>query len=143
MFGLLLVSPALFALEITVGSSFKISGLTRTVQGVTLPIERQKYANIRVLDQATYQWLGSCKEPCVQNVASFMPVVSQLRPARTQERMWIAQVDFLPSWRMSCLVFKKGNVFSVKFPAHVQFLNSVLEANTREVIIQAVQEGEK
>ncbi len=138
-----LLSPALHAWDVTVGSSFKILDVVRTDAKIVFPLERKKYANIRVLNRATYQELLRCADPCklVENVET--PRVAQVRPANTQQNMWIAQVDYLPAWRLTFLVFKKGNNYSIRFPEHVEFLNQVLKERTQEVILQAIHEEDK
>ncbi|MBP5403613.1 MAG: hypothetical protein J6Y17_00805 [Elusimicrobiaceae bacterium] len=139
----LLLSPALYAWDITVGSSFKILEVARAGEKIIFPLERKKYANIRVLNRATYQELLRCADPCKLAGEIETPRVALVRPASTQKNMWIAQVDYLPAWRLTFLVFKKGDNFSIRFPEHVEFLNQVLKERTQEVILQAIDEENK
>ena len=135
---LLVFSSTLHALDVTVTGSFKILDVTRAGGKIILPLERNQYANIRLLTSQTYRALSACAEPCVVAGDPITPTVDVVRPARTREGMWIAEVNFLPAWRMTFLVFKKGENLDVKFPAHVVFINPALEKRTRELVLQAV-----
>ncbi len=135
---LLVFSSTLHAFDVTVTGSFKIDGITRTGEKIIFPLERNQYANIRILDSQTYRALRTCAEPCVLAAGNLTPEVAHVRPARTREGLWIAEVNFLPSWRLTFLVVKKGNNWNVKFPAHVKFINAALEKRTRELILQVV-----
>ena len=141
VFLLLLFTPALHALDVTVPGSFTISGVTRTDGKVMLPAERT-YQNIRILDKSTYRFVSSCPEPCVQPLGSVSPVVADVRPAQTRAGMWIVSVDFNRAWRITFLVFKKGNDFSIKLPQYFTFLSDPLRTQTREVVLQAVLQEE-
>lgn len=135
---LLVFSSTLHSFDVTVTGSFKILDVTHSGGKVVLPLERNQYANIRLLTSQTYRALSTCAEPCVLTGETGTPTVASVRPARTREGVWIAEVEFLPSWRMTFLVVKKGGKLDVKFPAHVVFINPALEKRTRELVLQAV-----
>ena len=138
---LLFLVPALHALEIQAGSSFKITGITREQDKLQLPVERNKYYNIRILSKETLDFARACKEPCRQPFENAAPAVQEVRPAATREDMWIASVAFDRAWLVTFLVFKKKQEWTVKTPANFVFLDKNLETQTRELILQVVREN--
>ncbi len=106
-----------------------------------LPQER-KYHNIRLLNQATYDFVSSCPLPCTQDLGNVAPTVQALRPARTRDNMWIAQVSFNRAWLITFLVFKKGENWRITAPQHFTFLSDALRAQTHRVIKEAVLQEE-
>ena len=137
----LFLVPALQALEIQAGSSFKITGIVRKQDKLQLPVERDKYYNIRILSKETLDFARTCKEPCRQPFENAIPALQEIRPAATRENMWIASVEFNRAWSVTFLVFKKKQEWTVKTPANFVFLDKHLEMQTRELILQAVQEN--
>ena len=91
---LLLWTPALHALDVQIGRSFTITGVTRTEEKVVLPTVRNKYQNIRILSRQTYDFVRTCTQPCVQEVPDLSPTVTEVRPAQSRPGMWIANVSF-------------------------------------------------
>lgn len=140
---LLCWAPALHALEVQVGSSFIISGATRSAGHVELPLQRGQYANVRILSKETYDFVRTCTVPCRQTLPVVVPAVSRVRPAASRPGMWIADVSFSAAWQVTFLVFQKGDGFTLKSPEHFQFLDSGLETRTRQALVQAVQEETK
>jgi len=140
VFLLLLFTPALYAFDVTVLRSFTISGLTRANGKLTLPLEHKQYYNIRVLNKETYDFLLSCKEPCVQLQADVTASVVEVRCAQTRKHMWIVQVAFGRAWLVTFLVFQKGNNFSIKEPEHFTFMSKELAEQTRHVILQSLRQ---
>lgn len=135
----LLLAPALHALDVTVGSSFIISGITRPEGKVILPLEREGYYNVRILDKATYDFVSSCTQSCRQELGEMTPTVVQVRPAQTRENMWIAHVNFNQAWRVTFLVFKEKNGYRVKPAQHFRWISHSLQQQTRQMILQAVE----
>lgn len=140
---LLCWAPALHALEVQVGSSFIISGVTRPAGQVELPLQRGQYANVRILSKETYDFVRTCTMPCRQALPVAAPAVSQVRSAASRPGMWIADVLFGAGWQVTFLVFQKGDEFTLKPPEHFKFLDSGLETSTRQAVVQAVQEETK
>ena len=140
VFSLLLVTPALHALDITVGSSFTITDVSRTDGQVILPAERNKYYDIRILNKATFDFVQTCTAPCVQPLTEVVPFVQEIRPAKTRENMWLATVDFQHAWSVTFLVFKRGESYSLQEPKHFVFQDKSLQARTQEIILKAVEE---
>lgn len=137
---LLVLAPALHALDITVDSSFKILAVVRSDGKISLPVERSKYYNIRILNKETFDFVQTCTEPCVQSLSDVMPSLQEVRPAKTRENMWLATVNFKNAWLVTFLVFKRGNNYAVKSPENFVFLDSMLQTQTRNIILQAVAE---
>lgn len=138
---LLLLAPALHALDVTVGSSFTIKNITREGGKVVLPVERQKYYNVRILAPAAFDFVQTCTEPCVQPLSEVVPSVQEVRPAQTRANMWLVSVVFNRAWLITCLVFKRGETYAVEFPADFVFLDKKLEEKTRTLVVQRVQEA--
>lgn len=136
---LLVLAPALHALDITADSSFKILEIVRSDGKVSLPVERNKYYNIRILNKETFDFVRTCTEPCVQNLSDVRPFVQEVRSAKTRDNMWLAAVNFANAWSVTFLVFKRGNEYTVKSPEKFVFLDSVLQAQTRNIILQEVE----
>ena len=135
----LLLTSTLHALDVQVGSSFKITGIQRAEGHVRLPVERGQYYNVRILQQDTLQYVQQCQEPCVEELPSVKPLLQDIRPAQTRPDMWIAHVSFGGAWQVTFLVFKNGDQFSVKMPKHFVFLDKALQTETRQVILQALR----
>ena len=136
---LLCAAPALHALDVTVFGSFKILDIVRTEEKLILPDERKKYHNVRITNRATYQFVLTCQQPCVQTLGDVVPVVQEIRPARTRLDMWIAQVDFNGAWLVTFLVFKHGDKLHIKPPQHVEFISDALKQKTYESVSQALK----
>ena len=138
---MLFLVPTLHALDITVGSSFKITKVVRTGGKIELPAQRNKYYDIRILNKETFDFVQSCTEPCVQPLENIVPIVSEARPAKTREDMWIVPVHFNRAWCITFLAFKRGEDVSIKSPSDFAFLNSALATKTRSLILQAIKEN--
>jgi len=136
---LLVVAPTLHALDVAVGSSFKILEIVRSDGKISLPVERDKYYNVRILNKETFDFVQTCTEPCVQNLSDVIPSLQELRPAKTRENMWLATVNFKNAWLVTFLVFKRGDSYSVKPSENFVFLDNVLQTQTRNIILQAVE----
>ena len=136
----LFLAPALYALDVTVGSSFKILNIARVDGKIHLPIERDKYYNIRILNKETFDFVRTCAEPCRQAFTDVVVQVQEMRPAKTRENMWLATVSFKNAWAVTFLVFKRGEKYAVKFPEHFVFLDNALRARMQTAIVKAVEE---
>ena len=133
-------ASTLHALDVSYGKFFKIAGITRANGQLSMPVERKKYYNIRIGSKETYQFVLSCKEPCVQPMQQETPTVQEVRPAQTRPDMWIATVDFNQTWFITFLVFRRGEQYTVKPPAQLQFLDKSLKAQTEEMVISAIKQ---
>ncbi len=136
----LILTPALHALDVSYGSFLKITGIERAEGKLTLPVERAKYANIRVLDKDTYRFITSCQIPCVQEVETVTVSVPEVRPAKDRPSMWIATVTFNQAWQGTFLVFRQGETYRVKPPANLFFLQRALKKQMQDAVIAAIEE---
>lgn len=135
------LAPALYALDVEVDRSFKITGIKRTGQTVVLPAQRKRYYNIRILDPQTYRFVSQCSEPCVQPLGTLTPQVIGVRPARTRQDMWIADVGFAKQWFITFLVFEKpSGLFDVQAPSGFTFLDGALKQRTHQAILQQIKQ---
>ncbi len=138
--GLCLLTPTLHAWNVSYGSYLKITGITRTEGRILLPVERKKFYNVRILSQNTYQFVRTCQPPCRQAVTDVNVDVLHVRAAKEQPDMWIATVAFNQDWQGTFLVFRRGDTYSVKPPAHLIFLQQALKQKTEAAIIAAIKE---
>ncbi len=132
--------PTLHALDVSYGNFFKITGITRAEGQLSMPLERKQYHNIRIGSKDTYQFVSSCKAPCRQPASVVELSVHEVRPAKTRPDMWIATVDFNRAWFVTFLIFRRGEQYTVKPPAQLQFLDTSLKAQTEERVMAAVKQ---
>jgi hypothetical protein len=137
---LIVMAPALHALDVSYGNFLTITGIERAAGKVILPVERKKYYNVRILDKDTYQFVTTCPAPCVQKVANMKVTVADVRAAKERPDMWIADVAFNQDWQITFLVFKQGDTYRVKSPIHLIFVQQALKKRTEEAIVAAVKE---
>lgn len=132
--------PALHALEVSYGNFLTITGIERAEGKITLPVERKKYYNVRILDKGTYQFVATCLAPCVQDVSNVEITVSDVRVAKERPNMWIANVAFNQNWQATFLVFRQAETYSVKTPDGLIFLQPALKKQAEEAVVSAVKE---
>ena len=135
-----MLTPTLYALDVSYGSFLKITGIERAEGKIVLPTERKKYHNVRILGKDTYQFVKSCTAPCVQSVQTVEIVVTDVRPAKERSDMWIATVAFNQAWQVTFLVFRNGETYQIKIPVNLFFLQRTFKKRTEEVITAAVKE---
>ena len=140
LISLIVVAPALHALDDSYGKFLTITGIERAEGKISLPVERKKYYNVRILDKNTYWFVSSCQVPCVQEVTKVDVTVSDVRAAKERPDMWIANVAFNQDWQVTFLVFRREGNFSVKPPANLIFLQQTLKKQAEEAIIAIVKE---
>lgn len=137
---LIVMAPALHALDVSYGNFLTITGIERAAGKVILPVERKKYYNVRILDKDTYRFVAGCQAPCMQEIAKVDVTVCEVRAAKERPDMWIADVAFNQDWQITFLVFKQGDTYRVKFPIHLIFVQQALKKRTEEAIVAAVKE---
>lgn len=137
---LIVMAPALHALDVSYGNFLTITGIERAAGKVILPVERKKYYNVRILDKNTYQFVTTCPAPCVQKVANMKVTVADVRAAKERPDMWIVNVSFNQDWQGTFLVFCHEGKYSVKPPANLIFVQQTFKKQTEETIIAAVKE---
>lgn len=117
--GLLFLSPALRAFEVQYGSLFKVIDVQLENGQPVLPLSNGKYADVRVLDKETFDFLKTCTKFCKQSAENTQTVLSDIRPAKTRENMWIAEVEVADKWLLVCLIFRNKKDVSVVFPKNI------------------------
>lgn len=128
------------ALDVSYGSLFQIFNVSRQAGKVVLPLARGKYANIRVLERETLDFLTVCPNTCVQDAALGQARVEDFRAAKTRGGMWIADVSFDGRWLITFLVFQNENGFAVKPPENFRFLDANLRRRTEEMLSDAARQ---
>lgn len=126
----------LCAFDLQYGSFFKIDSVSMEDGLPVLPPARGKYANLRVLDRDTFEWLKSCPSDCRQEAVSARPEVSEIRAAKTRKGMWIADVSFGGQWLVTFLIFENKDGFGVKEPEHFVFLDQRLKREVHGLLSQ-------
>lgn len=131
---LLLGVGGLRALDVSYGSLFRVSGVSRPEGKAVLPLSRGKYANVRVLDWETLEFVNACTEPCVQDAGPGRIKTADFRPAKTRGGMWIADVAFDGKWLITFLVFQNKNGYGVKPPEEFIFLDENLRGRVEKAL---------
>lgn len=131
----------LCALDVSYGSLFQIFNVSRRDGKVVLPLTRGKYANIRVLERETLDFLTACPKTCVQDAASGQAKMEDFRAAKTRGGMWIADVSFDGRWLVTFLVFQNKNGYAVKPPEDFRFLDQNLRRRTEKMLADAARQN--
>ena len=131
--------PALRAFEVEYGSLFKITDVVLSDGLPVLPLSNGKYADVRVLDKETFDFLKTCPARCKQPAVNTGTVVSAIRPAKTRENMWIAELEVDGKWLLVVLAFGKGDDVSVVFPPSVTVLNEKWRKQAAKQVLDAVK----
>lgn len=129
-----LVSSGLCALSLQYGTFFQISGIQLQEGRPVLPVSRGKYADIRVLDKATFAFLTTCPSDCLQPSEEGAVSISRFRAAKTQGNMWIADVEIDQRWLITFLVFRKGNTYRFGIPEEFVFLDEHFQKQVEEML---------
>lgn len=129
-------ATGLCAFDLQYGSFFKIDSVSIKDGRPVLPLARNRYANLRVLDRDTFERLTSCPSVCRQEAASARPEVSEIRAAKTRKGMWIADVSFGGQWLVTFLIFENKDGFGVKEPEHFVFLDQWLKREVHGLLSQ-------
>ena len=112
-----------FAFDVQYGSLFKVKGIKLKNGLPVLPLSRNKYANVRVLDKETFEWLKGCALFCKQTEAPGKIRVLSVRAAKTRPGMWISEVAVDQKWLFSFLVFQREKQVDVVDPEGVEILD--------------------
>lgn len=111
------------AFELQYGTLFSVPGITVKNGVPVLPLAKKKYANVKVLDRATYDVLKACSSrpgPCRQESRGGALETVSLRPAQTRPGMWIAQLAVDRQWLLTFLIFENKQGVGVVVPEPLQ-----------------------
>ena len=111
------------AFDLEYGTLFRVSGIALKQNRPVLPLTRGKYANVRVLDKATFETLKACPSLCRQEKGEGELQIRSFRAAKTRAGMWIADVAVDQKWLLTFLVFQKEGQFSFVVPQAVTVLD--------------------
>lgn len=123
----LFCATSLCAFDLKYGSWFTVSGINQENGVILLPVERQKYKNIKVLSKEVYDKLLTCKAACTYTTSEIKFTSTDYRKAFSNENMLIADVDFNGDWAITFLVFKNKDGYSVKTPGGFVFNDKKLQ----------------
>ena len=113
----------LCAFDLQYGSLFSVAGITIKDGKPVLPLSREKYANVRVLDKETFDFLKNCTASCKQPGGEGEVQIVAFRAAKTRAGMWIADVSIDEKWLLTFLLFQTEEKVDVVFPQEVNILN--------------------
>ena len=136
----LFCAAGLRAFDLQYGSLFWVTGISLEEGNLVMPVTREKYANVRVLDKDTFEFLKTCQAVCEQKDAFGRVRVSQLRAAKTRPGMWIGDVVVDDKWQLTFLVFEKKGQFSVVPPAPVKVQDVIWLKQVEDLLKARVQE---
>ncbi len=138
---ILLSALGLRAFDLQYGSLFTVHGITLHKGRPVLPLSRGKYANVRVLDKSTFEFLKTCAPACVQADAGGKVRVHHVRAAKTRPDMWIADVSVDEKWLLTFLVFKNKDGFSFIVPQDVHILKERWLNEIKALIQTQISDG--
>ena len=133
---------SLHALEVQYGSLFRVQGIELKDNRPVLPLSRGQYANVRVLDKETWEFVRTCKSPCTQTATGEIEVFS-LRAAKTRPGMWISEVAVDKKWLLTFLVFKEGKKFGFITPQPVTIQDSAWLDKLHRLLQERIESGDK
>ncbi len=140
----LLISLEVSAIEVSYGSFFTVSGIVMQKERLVLPLDRGKYANVRILDKETFAWVSQCSDACTQQYQDAKIRVVSLRAAQARSGMWIAEVAVDNRWLLTFLIFQNPNGYSFIKPDSVKIHNTgwlkQVEAQLQEQVVQKERE---
>lgn len=117
----ILLPIAACAFEVAYGPFFTVQGVEIRQGMAVLPLTRGKYANARVLDRETFNWLNRCKDKrCVQTDRGAQTEILVLRAADSRENMWIAEVAVDQRWALTFLIFEHESGYRVVVPESIK-----------------------
>lgn len=133
--------PKLFALTVEVGDCFKVEKIRFRQGKLILPVSKQKWADVRIIGRETYDFVHTCQgvKSCKQPLSVPVWQVESIRPARTRENVWIADVSLSQQWQLTFLVFRQNNHYTLKIPPQVQFISKTLEAQILKQITAEIE----
>ncbi|MCQ2410754.1 MAG: hypothetical protein MJ053_04570 [Elusimicrobiaceae bacterium] len=139
---LLASTVGLRAFDLQYGTLFKVSGITLSSDGLpVLPLARGKYANVRVLDKNTFEFLQTCAASCKQQEAAGQTEVISFRAAKTRPDMWIADVAVDNRWSLTFLVFKNKSGFSVVTPSDITVRDRMWLSHVEQLLQARAKQG--
>ena len=133
------MAPALRAFEVEYAGLFKITDVQLVDGTPVLPLSKGKYADIRVLDKETFDFLKTCANGCKQSAQESGVAISSIRRAQTRENMWISEVEVDKKWLLVCLVFRNERKLSVVFPPNIVVLKKAWRAQVEEILARAIE----
>lgn len=134
----LFVTPKLDAFTVQVGSFFEIKDLRIKNGQPVLPLVKNKYSDIRILDQETFLWVQQAcatEKRCVQPLTQMDVHVEQVKMLGAYADEWWADVSFSGKWQVTFLVFKKGADVGIVAPKKFKFLTQPFEEAVRQKIV--------
>jgi hypothetical protein len=93
------------------------------------------------LDKETFEFLKHCRQNCTQPSGEGAVQVREVRPAKTRDGMWIADVSIDGKWLITFLVFRHAAAYEVKQPEHFDFLDIVLKGRVEKLIVDSIKKN--
>jgi hypothetical protein len=135
---ILFLLPKLYALTWQAETFFQIKGIRFKEDRVVLPLSRNKYNDIRVLDQQTFSQLKNCQtvEICSQNLTK---IDVKIENVRSIKEFFLVDVNLGDRWLVTFVVLKNGKDFMIKPPTRFKFLSNVFKEEVERAIRQGIQ----
>ena len=141
VFLLMLAFPAC-AFTFLYGDLFSVEHISNADGNLQMPLSRKKYKNVKILSKELYRFLKSCPADCAYPSVGRAVEIVEIRAAKSQPNMLIAEVAFNEQIQLTFLLFKEKKGVSVKFPNDVIFqdkkfkqqIQAQLEARAAEVL---------
>ncbi|MBR4355101.1 MAG: hypothetical protein IKP96_00790 [Elusimicrobiaceae bacterium] len=140
---LMCLAVGLRAFDVIYGSLFQLDGVSFKNGRPVLPLTRARYANVRVLDKATFEWLKTCPAVCRQKDARGNWQIVSFRAAKTRPDMWIADVAIDEKWQLTFLIFKNKDGFSLVTPKEVTVLDAKWFAHIEKALQTRIMEDKE
>lgn len=131
----------LCAFDLQYGSLFNVEGIALQEGIPVLPLSRGKYANVRVLDKDTFDFLRNCASSCKQPGGNGEIEVFAFRAAQKRPGMWIADVSVDEKWLLTFLLFQSKNGIDVVVPEGIKIQNRRWLDKVRDLLKKQVPMG--
>jgi len=135
----LLFPSGLRAFDVSYGTLFRVEGVQYKKGRLVLPLTNKKYANVRILDKDTFDFVNTCNDNCTHPAGEGKKTVSSLRKAVSREEMWIGEVDIDGKWLLTFLVFYDGKHTKIVTPSPVVFTDAAWLEQIKKLLEQGVK----
>ena len=127
------------AFTFSYGSLLNVKNVQHKKGFLTLPTSKRKYNNVKILSGSLYKFLAQCQADCHYEVIDKRFEIAEYRLASSRKGMLIAQVDIQQEIRLTFLVFKNKNGFSIKSPDKVVFKDKKWEEKINRQLMQLAE----
>ena len=127
------------AFTFSYGSLFDVKDVKNEDGVLQMPLTRKKYSNVKILSKDLYDFLQKCNSSCIYQADSAELQIEEIRPAKTNEQLFIADVSINEEILLTLLVFKNQKSVSVKFPEVFVFKDKKFKERIRKYVVEATE----